>query len=464
MTVKDEQELNLIEGSLWNKLLIIAIPMALTSILQQLFNAADIAVVGNFIEDPNVAKAAVAAVGSNTPIVSLIVSLFVGLSIGTNVIIAQEIGQRNRGNIRKAVSTSVIISLIGGLIITVGGELIVNYLMIMMSVPEDVISLASVYLQIYFLGMPAIFLYNFETAIYRSIGNTKTPLIVLIFSGILNIILNLIFVIFFKMDVSGVALATILSNIFSAIILFVLLCKTDEDIKIDLSDFHYDQNSFNEIMKIGLPAGVQGMIFSVANICIQTAINSLGTEVMAGSAAAMNLELFSYYIMAAFGQTCTTLVGQNFGAGKYERCQLSLKESLLFSFIAYILILVTLLSFGPNLLSFFNSDTDVIANGMIRLRYMLMGHFFSVGIEVLSGYLRGFGVSTSPAVCTLIFVCGIRIIWVYIIFPIYRSFTFLMLVYPLSLCLNFLSILVVYLYVRRKLKTETIEMAETVGS
>ncbi len=461
-TKENIKELNLLKGPLWNKLLIIAIPLAFTGILQQLFNAADIAVVGNFIDNQDVAKAAVAAVGSNSSIVNLLVNLFVGLSIGTNVIIAQFIGQGRTDNVHKAISTSVIMSIIGGLIIGLGGQLVVNSLISIMGVPPDVFDLATIYLRIYLLGMPVIFLYNFETAIFRSVGNTRIPLIVLACSGILNVLLNLFFVMVVKMTVSGVALATVLSNLVSAVILFYLLCKTNENIKIIPSKIHFDKVSFNQIIKIGLPAGVQGMVFAVANICIQSAINSLGTEVMAGSAAAMNLELFSYYIMSSFGQSCTTMVGQNYGAGQFDRCQRSLYVSLLFALIAYLIILFLLFTFGSFFLSLFNSDPDVISNGLIRLRFMLMGHVFSVLIEVLSGYLRGFGVSTSPAIVTLICVCGIRIFWVFVLFPIYRTFSFLMLVYPISLGINGLAILLLFFFMLKKLKIKTTTMGATV--
>lgn len=435
--------MDMINGSLGDKIIKYAIPLAVTGILQQLFNAADLAVVGQFS-----GKEAMAAVGGNAPVIGLLVNLFVGISLGSNVIIAKSIGQRNYENISKAVHTSVVVALLGGLLLTVMGEFVAPGVVKMLDVPGDVYSLAVKYLRIYLAGMPVILLYNFEAAIFRSCGNTQTPLAALVISGILNVILNLFFVLGLGMDVDGVATATVISNLVSSVILFVALMKTELAIQIHPRKLRVYGDVLKQILKIGIPAGIQGMIFSFANIIIQSAVNSLGTTVMAASSAAYNLEIFSYYMMNSFGQACTTFVGQNYGAGKGERCRKTLKLCLLQSFISTAIVSVLILLFSHSLLSIFNTDPDVIAAGQIRLRYIFFAYLFSFAQEGLSGYLRGFGVSFIPAACAVIGICGVRLTWIFTVFRQAPSFTTIMQVYPISLAVTAGVILAVTLFVK----------------
>lgn len=435
--------MDMVNGSLGDKIIKYAIPLAVTGVLQQLFNAADLAVVGHFS-----GKEAMAAVGSNAPVIGLLVNLFVGISLGSNVIIARSIGQGDNENISKAVHTSVIVALLGGLFITVIGELLSPGIVQMLDVPGDVYPLAVKYLRIYLAGMPVILLYNFEAAIFRSCGNTQTPLIALVVSGILNVALNLFFVRGLGMDVDGVATATVLANLVSAIILFAALLKTELAIRINPRGLAVHWDVLGQILKIGIPAGVQGMIFSFANIIIQSAVNSLGTTVMAASSAAFNLEVFSYYIMNSFGQACTTFVGQNYGAGKGGRCRKTLKLCLLQSFISTAAVSIVILLFSRPLLSIFNTDPDVIAAGRIRLEYIFFAYMFSFAQEVLSGYLRGFGVSFIPAACSVIGICGVRLTWIFTVFRQAPSFATVMQVYPLSLGVTAAVILIVTLIVK----------------
>ena len=420
--------MDMVNGSLGDKIIQYTIPLALTGILQQLFNAADLAVVGQFA-----GKEAMAAVGSNASVIGLLVNLFVGISLGSNVIIARSIGQGNEENISKAVHTSVVVALLGGLFLTVLGEFLAPGVVNMLDVPEDVYPLAVKYLRIYLAGMPVILLYNFEAAIFRSCGNTQTPLAALVISGVLNVILNLFFVLGMGMDVDGVAAATVLANLVSAVILFAALMKTDLAIHIDPRKLRVHGDVLGQILKIGIPAGIQGMIFSFANIIIQSAVNSLGTTVMAASSAAYNLEIFAYYIMNSFGQACTTFVGQNYGAGKGDRCRKVLKLCLLQSLLSTATASGLILLFGHPLLSIFNTDPDVIAAGQIRLGYMFAAYLFSFTQESLSGYLRGFGVSFIPAACAVIGICGVRLTWIFTVFRQTPSFATVMQVYPVSL-------------------------------
>lgn len=347
------QHLDMLNGPIWNKLPRYALPVAATGILGQLFNAADIAVVGNFTG--NMRTAAVAAVGANSPIISLILNLFIGIALGANVIIANAIGRDDRETVHRAVHTSLVMALIGGVLVAIFGQLIAAGLMNLLNVPDDVYPLALAYLRIYLLGMPVILLYNFEAAIFRSVGDTKVPLIALTASGVLNVILNLFFVIVLKMNVNGVAIATVLSNAVSSALLLRRLLHGDL-VRVELRQLRIDPAIFRKIMRIGLPAGIQGAIFSVSNIIVQSAINSLGTIVMAASSAAFNIEVIAYNVVNSFSQACTTFVGQNYGAGKIDRCRktmlLCLGEDIIASAIAIVLVLLT----GKYLLAFFNND------------------------------------------------------------------------------------------------------------
>lgn len=426
-----KQKLDMLNGSIWNKLPVFALPIAATGILEQLFNASDIAIVGNFAQTDK--TAAVAAVGANSPIIGLILNLFIGIALGANVVIANAIGRDDRQTVQKAVHTSMVVSVIGGVLVAIIGELIAEPLLTVLNVPDDVLELALLYLRIYFLGMPVILLYNFEAAIFRSIGETKMPLIALTLSGILNVLLNLFFVIVLKMSVNGVATATVLANVVSAGILYIKLIKSDKYIKVEFKKLRIDGKVFAKIMQIGLPAGIQSAVFAVANIVIQGAINSLGTVVIAASSAAFNIEIIAYNVMNSFSQACTTFVGQNFGANKIDRCKktlfLCLIEDAIASGTAILIVLIT----GKFLLSIFNNNPEVIEIGYTRLVIIFIAYIFSMLYEVMSGYLRGFGFSLVPAILTTIGVCVLRIIWINTVFPANRTFVTIMTAYPVSL-------------------------------
>ena len=426
-------QLDMLHGSIWNKLPRFALPVAATAILEQLFNASDVAVVGNFAGDAAEKTAAVAAVGANTAIIGLIVNLFVGIALGANVVIANAIGRDDKDAVHRAVHTSILVALLGGAAIAVIGELIAGTLLHSLNVPDDVYPLALLYLRIYLLGMPVILLYNFEAAIFRSIGDTKVPLIALACSGVLNVILNLFFVAVLGMTVNGVAIATVISNALSSLILFIRLIRTDKYIKLEPRSLRIDGQSMKLILKIGLPAGIQSAVFSLSNIVIQSAINSLGKVVMAASSAALNIELLAYYVLNSFSQACTTFVGQNYGARQIDRCRKTLLLSILEDFIASAIAIGIVLLSGRFLLSIFNSDPEVIEIGYTRLIFLFSAYVFSMLYEVLSGYMRGFGISLIPAILTTIGVCGIRIFWINFVFPQNPTFTTIMTVYPISL-------------------------------
>lgn len=434
------KDIDMLNGSIWNMIPRYALPVAMTSILEQLFNASDIAVVGNFTGSNG--TTAVAAVGANSSVIGLLVNLFVGIALGANVVIANSIGHNDNNTVHRAVHTSVIMSVAGGIMVTVIGELVASPLLKSLNVPDDVFPYALLYLRIYLLGMPVILLYNFESAIFRSIGETKIPLEALAISGVINVILNLFFVIVLKMTVNGVATATVIANAISSFVLFRKLMKTDAVIRLEVKKLKFDIPVFSRIMKIGLPAGIQSAVFSVANIVIQSAINSLGTVVMAASSAAFNLEILAYYILNSFSQACTTFVGQNYGAGQIKRCKRTLILCLIEDAIASGFAILIVLLAGRFLLSLFDKTPEVIDVGFVRLKMIFSAYVFSMLYEVMSGYLRGFGISLVPAILTTIGVCGTRIFWIYVIFPAHRNFETIMTAYPVSLSITALLIFI----------------------
>ncbi|WP_303057931.1 MATE family efflux transporter [uncultured Ruminococcus sp.] len=379
-------KIDMLHGSLWDKLPRFALPVAATAILEQLFNASDIAIVGNFSSGDK--TVAVAAVGANSPLIGLILNLFIGIALGANVVIANAIGRKDMQSVKKAVHTALIVAVLSGIVVTVIGELVAGKVMGLLHVPDDVFSEALLYLRIYLLGLPVIFLYNFEAAVFRSIGDTKIPLQALLISGVLNVILNLFFVIVLHMTVNGVAIATVIANGVSSLILLWKLLHTDKCVRVSRSDLCIDRQSLLRIVQIGLPAGIQSAVFAMANIVIQSAINSLGTTVIAASSAAFNLEILAYYVLNSFSQACTTFVGQNYGAGNMRRCRkvlgLCLAEDAIASAAAIGLILIS----GKFLLSIFNHDPEVIQIGYVRLVTIFSAYVFSMLYEVMSGYLR----------------------------------------------------------------------------
>ena len=449
MSTGKADRLSMTEGSLWNKILGFAFPLALTGILQQLFTAADVAVVGNFTGE--LGEACMAAVGANTPIVSLIVNSFLGISLGTNVVVANAIGRKDEESVKKAVHTSMIVAVIGGIIISLIGQLFAEPLLRAQNISDEAVDMAILYFRIYIAGLPVILLYNFEAAIFRGIGNTRLPFLALVISGVVNVGLNVCFVVGFGRTVDGVATATVISNLISSIILLIFLYRSKTAVKFDPKKLRIDGRILWKILKIGLPASAQSAVFSCANIIIQAAINGLGTTVAAASSAAFNIEIFSYYVLNSFGQACTTVTGQNFGARKFDRCKKALKLCLIEGVVVEGIMVATLLFFGKNLLSVFNPDPELIEIGYIRIMFITTAHLLSLFYDVMSGYMRGYGISLTPAIVTMVTICGIRMIWVVTVFAHYHSFMSLMIVYPVSLGLNAIFIFLLLL-IRRPAK------------
>ena len=433
-------------GSIVDKVFLFAIPLMLTSMLQQLFNATDVAVVGKFAS-----KEAMAAVGSNTPIVSLLVNFFVGISVGSNVLIARCIGARDSDKAKSAVRTSMAFAVAAGIFVAVLGNIIAAPVIELLGVPPEVKNYSITYLRLYFSGVPFIMLYNFEAAIFRSNGNTRTPLICLFIGGVFNVAANLFFVLVLGMDVDGVAIATVLANVISSMLLLHYLRKEDSVIHVNVAKVRINKDDLATILRIGMPAGLQSAVFSISNLCIQSGINSLGADYMAASSAAFNIEIFAFFVVNAFTQTLVTFIGQNYGAGKYERCRDIVRKTLLVSWVFTTVISVLLLVFARPLLSLFTNEPQVIEAGLLRVKLLLYAETLNVLMDNLSGAMRGLGKSLVPALTTLICVCGVRIIWVFTGFQIYHTWLSIMIVFPVSWAVNALFIIIGYIRTRNQM-------------
>ena len=441
------RDLDMLHGSLWDKIILFALPLAITGVMQQLLNAADVVTLGKFV-----GKHAMAAVGNNISMVGLISSLMMGLSLGANVVIAQNIGAKRIDRAHSAVSTAFVLAIAAGIFFCILSEFLVAPIFYFLEVPSSVVDMAETYLRIFLLSLPAISLYNFQAAIFRSKGDTRTPLIALALASGVNILLNLLFVLQFDWGIAGVAAATVIANVVSAIILFHELLKAEGVIKLHLNALIVDREELFEIVRIGLPAGIQGMVFSLSNLLIQAAINSLGADAMAASAAAFTIEINVFCVVNAFGQAATTFVGQNYGAGNIQRCKRATWVSMGLSAIFMQTLCCIILFFAEEFLSLFNSDPEVIRLGVIRLWYIVLPELINVIMEGLSGALRGYGISMTPAVITLICVCGTRVIWVFTAFRHIPTYATLMAVYPISWFITAIFLIAAYSYHMKRLK------------
>ncbi|MEE1274881.1 MAG: MATE family efflux transporter [Olegusella sp.] len=442
-------QVDMTQGSLWDKILLFAIPVAVTAILQQLYNTADIAVAGRMV-----GTNAEAGIGNNAPVIALIVSLFQGISLGANVTIATAIGAEEHKHVHDAVHTAFLFSLVAGVVFALLTQVFVAPLMAALGVPAEVMPDAISYLRIYLLGLPVIFLYDFEAAILRSVGDTWSPLRALAVSSALNLALDLLAAGPLAMGTAGLAVATVIGNAVAAAILMHHLMHKDTDIRLDLRELRFDRWALRRIISIGLPAGIQGSLFSVANIVIQGAVNSFGSTVIAGGSASASLEAIDYYIINAFGQAATTFIGQNNGAGKQDRCNRTLRLTLTECFLVCGSIIVSIIVFGRSLIGIFNPDPAVIDAGYIRVCFIVGAHFFSILIENFSGYLRGYGISLPPAVWTFFSIVVVRLAYVWLFFPAHHTYEVLLAVYPITLGLNALGLVVLAARARARLRVK----------
>lgn len=462
---KNKFEMNMCSGSVLKKLLAFTIPLIFSSVLQLLFNAADVIIVGNAAGD-----SALAAVGANTPLIALLTNVFIGISVGSNVLIARNFAADSRQAVHRTVHTSILLSLFSGIFLTAVGVFLAPQILARMDVPGNVIGPATLYLRIYFIGITATLLYNFGSAILRAVGDTKRPLIFLVVSGIVNVLLNLLFVALSKIRsgneavisdatvtqcVGGVAIATVVSQCISAILVIVCLIRETGFVRLELSKLKIYKDECLQILKIGLPAGVQSALFSLSNVIIQSAINSFGEIAIAGDAAANSIEGFVYVTMNAFHQAAISFISQNIGAKKYERINRIAYTSVLCVAVVGLVAGVSMsFIFGRSLLGLYTDQPAVIDQGLIRMKYICAFYFICGIMEVLVGVLRGLGYSIMPMIVSLIGICGLRIVWINTIFRIPKFHTIEMIYFSyivtwsITALIHFICLLVI----RRKKK------------
>ena len=432
-------------GPLVSKIIRFAIPLALSGILQLLFNAADIVVAGRFA-----GSQALAAVGSTGALINLIVNLFIGLSIGVNVLVARYYGGGNRKDLYETVHTAVLISVISGVALIFIGIGLSQPLLELMGTPDDVINQSVLYMRIYFVGMPVMMLYNFGAAILRAVGDTQRPLYFLLLAGVVNVFLNLFFVIVLHMGVAGVATATVISQCISAGLVLFCLVKSDTVYRVNLKELKVYKDKLLQMVKIGVPAGIQSATFSVSNVLIQSSINSFGSIAMAGSTAASNIEGFVWTAMDAFTQSTLSFTGQNFGAKKFHRIT---------KVVWYNLGLVTLVGLvlgigayvgGPWLLQIYSTDPEVISYGLERMLLVCAPYAICGVMNVMVGAMRGLGSSLTPMMASIFGVCVLRVVWIYTVFPLDRTFFMLFLSYPVTWLATGLIEVVCFYFIRKR--------------
>ena len=439
--------MDMLNGGLLGKIIIFSLPLVASGILQQSFNAIDVVVVGRYCSHQ-----AMAAVGGNGPIINIIINLFIGVSIGANVVVANYIGRHNSDGIRKAVATVGALALISGLALTAIGVVAVRPILELMNTPADVIDLAAEYLTIFFLGMPFLMAYNFGAAVLRSMGDTRRPFYSLVAAGVLNAVLNIILVVWFDMGVTGVAIATVAGYAINALLIVYWLMGEEEPMKLQLRTIKIYGSEMKKMLRIGIPAGLQGMVFSIANIFIVAAINGYGSAAIAGSAAALNFELYCYFIMVAFCQAAVAFISQNYGAGKYDRCRRAFLYCMIMSVVCVGLCNLLIVLNGRWFISLFSSDPSVINYGLERLQYVLIFQFLASSYEISGAALRGLGYSMTPTLLVVFGTCVIRLGWVYYLGSRAGS-TYLELIsiYPITWVITGVLVLTAYLLISHRL-------------
>lgn len=443
--------IDMCNGPLTGKLIRFAFPLMLSGILQLMFNAADIIVVGRFA-----GHQALAAVGSTGSLINLLINIFIGLSVGTNVLVANYTGARQEKAVSETVHTSILLSLISGVFLIFVGGLLANPMLRLMGTPSDVLDQSVLYMRIYFLGMPASMLYNFGAAVLRASGDTQRPLYFLTFAGVINVGLNLIFVIVFHMGVAGVATATVASQVVSALLVLRCLIKDNGMYHVELKKLKIHKNRLLLMIRIGLPAGMQGAVFSISNMLIQSSINSFGSIAMAGSTASGNIEGFVYTAMNAFYQTCLSFTSQNLGAGKKERIPKILFQCLMLVALVGLFLGNTAYFFGEQLLGIYSSDPEVIRYGLLRMGYLCIPYFICGMMDTLVGSLRGMNYGILPMIVSLSGACGLRVLWIYTVFQWNRSLEVLYLSYPISWTVTALAHFICFIIVKRKVDKEPV--------
>ncbi len=426
-------EMDMCNGPLLGKILVYALPLIASGILQLLFNAADMVVAGRFA-----GNAALGAVGATSSLINLLINVFIGMSVGTNVLVAHFFGADRKEELHQTVHTSIALSLISGVILGIAGFFLASPLLSLMGTPEDILPHAVIYMQIYFIGVPGMLLYNFGSAILRAVGDTKRPLYFLFFAGVINVFLNLFFVIKVEIGVAGVALATIISQLISAILVIRCLIKEEGAYHLDIRAIRLYPDKVLRILRVGLPAGFQGAVFSISNVLIQSSVNSFGSIAVAGNTAAQNMEGFVYNAMNSFHQTALSFTSQNMGAKKMDRVKKIMWICLGCVTVLGMAMGFSALFFANNLLAIYSTDAKVIAYGYQRLLIILSTYFLCGIMDVMVGSIRGMGYSIMPMIVSLLGACGLRVVWIFTVFAYYRTPRILYISYPVTWIVTFL--------------------------
>ncbi len=443
---KSSKQMDMLHGPIMKNIILFVLPLALGGICQQLFTSADMAVVYWFDADRTVAQA---AVNSNGAIVNLLINLFAGLSVGATVAIAEQIGKKHTDDIHSMVFTAMVIATVSGVILIGIGVGVAEPILKVMGTPSNVLPLAVKYLRIYFCGMPFLMIYDFGAAILRSIGDTKKSLFILFVSGVLNVGLNILFVAVFDMSVAGVAIATIAANVLCATLVIVYLMK-DKMLRFSFKRSKIRKEYVKRMFVIGLPAGLQGMVFSLANVFIQSAINSFGDAAMSGNGDAANFDIYIFYFVNAFGQATTTFLGQNYAAGNYDRCKKIYRTAMLSALVVSAVLSVIFVAGAPLFIRIYTTDPAAIEFALMRMWCVVSCTILTNTYETSGGALRGMGHSLLPAIFTVFGTCVLRIIWIYTVFAAVNEFWILMIVYPISWVITGAAVLISYHVISRR--------------
>lgn len=422
------QTIDMVNGPLLKNICIFSVPLMLTNLVQMMFNAADAVVMGRFA-----GQQALAAVGATSSLCFLLISLFNGLSVGSNVVIARYLGANDLGKVEKSVHTSIATAMLSGVFLMIVGFFASRPLLQMMSTPTDIIDLSELYMRIYFVGTFFTLIYNFGAAIFRSVGDTKRPLYFLLISGLIKVVLSLLFVIVFQWGVAGVALSTAIGQAIAAAMVCLTLIKEKGPHHLDFKKLSIDVPMAWDIIKIGVPAGIQGMVFALSNVVIQSSINSFNSSVIvAGNSAANNIENFVYIGMSAFTQACITFTSQNIGAHKLQRVGTIFKQSMILTILSAASIGFLAWFFGEFFLGLYTPDAAVVEAGMVRLLWVTMPLWLNGVLDVFVASMRGFGYSTGPTILTIVGICGVRLTWIWTVFQLHRSLDVIYMCFPLS--------------------------------
>ncbi len=449
LSAKSKKEIDMLHGPLFMKIIMFALPLAASSLMQQLFNSVDVAVVGHFAS-----KEALAAVGSNGPVINLLINLFMGISMGANVIISNHIGQSDKARIKDAINTVALVSVASGVFVTLLGLAVARPILELIGTPDAVLNLAVVYLRIYFCGIPFFMIFNFAAAILRSMGDTRRPLYILLIAGVVNTVLNLFFVICLHMSVAGVAIATCIANIVSAGLMVWILLNEEEPYRLELKAMAVKWDELKKMLQIGVPAGIQGMIFSFSNLLMQSAINGYGAAAIAGAAASLNYESYCYFLVVAFNGAAISFIGQNYGAGKNDRVKRVFWICMGMGVAACMVSNIIITWQHTAFLSVFSADPEVLRFGTERIYVALATQSIACLYEIPGSSLRGMGKSIQPTLITIFGTCLLRIVWIFGVAEHFKSFQILMMAYPVSWTITGIMMSTIfYIYAKKNLKT-----------